>query len=55
MYSKVLLAIDSNVVVWCAGCTTRDHSNELHLNDRAVHILNNLEYLEWCYEKRLAL
>jgi hypothetical protein len=50
-YSKVLLAVDSKVVVWCAGCTIEDHSNLLHLSDRTVHILTNLEYLEWRYEK----
>jgi hypothetical protein len=43
---------DPWIVVWCSNCLVRDHKNLVYLNDhKAIHLFDNLEYLEWCYEK----
>jgi hypothetical protein len=50
------MIVEGSQVIWCDGCSVRDHKDLLYLDGKSVHIFdNNLEYLEWCYEKRLAL
>jgi hypothetical protein len=43
---------DNCILVICHGCSRKHEDN---LIKGQCHLFRNLEYLEWCCEKRLAL